>query len=248
MQLRRIIKAAALGAALSVGPTMSATAGDKPLGVVELFTSQGCNSCPPADAFFNELVQKGQVIALAYHIDYWDYLGWRDTLARPENTERQNAYMKALGSRAVYTPQVIVNGRTHVNGANRAGIEDDLAEQAREGEGMVVTINVTEREDSIVIRAEATKEPRAEANLVLIFFAAPQSIAISRGDNSGKTVTYLNAVTDVRTAGVWHGKVAEYELPKSEFAGKGGSVALLQATSRDGGPGAILGAALVQKP
>ncbi len=248
MQFRRIIATTALAAALSFNGAMRADAGDKPAGVVELFTSQGCNSCPPADAIFSELVSKGQVIALAYHVDYWDYLGWRDTLARPENGDRQNSYMKSLGTRAVYTPQVIINGRTHINGTNRAGIDADLEAQSREGKGLTVSIKVTERADSIVIRAGATTEPQAEANLVLVFFSGPQSIAVSRGDNTGQTTTYFNAVTEVRTAGMWHGKVTEYELPKSEFVGKGGSVALLQTTSRDGDPGPIIGAVVISKP
>lgn len=168
---RHFARVGAVALAMSLLGGIAAAQDVQPLGVVELFTSQGCNSCPPADAFFNELVEQGKVVALAYHVDYWDYLGWQDTLARPENTERQYGYMKALGSRAVYTPQVVVNGRTHVNGTNRAGIADDLAEQARDGQGLVVPVKVTEREDSYLIRAEATKEPAAEANLVLVYFS-----------------------------------------------------------------------------
>lgn len=243
----RTIAAAAL-TLLAALPAMSHAEDRKPLGVVELFTSQGCNSCPPADAFFSKLVEKGDVIALAYHVDYWDYLGWRDTMARPENTERQYAYMKALGSRAVYTPQVIVNGRSHVNGTNAAGIEDDLAEKAQQGEGMLVGIDVAEREDSIVIRVDATSQPAAEANLVLVFYDGPSSIAISRGENSGRTATFVNAVSDFRTAGMWHGKSTEFELPKSEFAEKGGCIALLQSSTEAGGPGPILGAAIIRRP
>ena len=88
----------------------------KPAGVVELFTSQGCSSCPPADEIFGELARKGDVIALAYHVDYWDYLGWQDTLATQDNTARQYDYAKTFGARSVYTPQAVINGRTHVNG------------------------------------------------------------------------------------------------------------------------------------
>ncbi|TIO36397.1 MAG: DUF1223 domain-containing protein, partial [Mesorhizobium sp.] len=87
---------------------------EKPLGVVELFTSQGCSSCPPADEFFAELAAKENVVALAYHVNYWDYLGWQDTLSNKENTERQYDYMRAFGSRSVYTPQAVINGRSHV--------------------------------------------------------------------------------------------------------------------------------------
>jgi len=244
-QLRTILAAAF---ALLATCNLAAADAEKPLGVVELFTSQGCNSCPPADALFNKLVEKGDVIALAYHVDYWDYLGWSDTLARSENTQRQYAYMRSLGSRAVYTPQVVVNGRSHVNGTNGAGIDDDLAEQARDGDAMGVGIKVDETPDSIVIRVDATTKPSAEANLVLVFFEGPRSISISRGENSGRTATFLNAVSEFRTAGMWHGKATEFELPKSEFMDKGGCVALLQSASQAGDPGPILGAAVVRRP
>ena len=239
---------AALFCVLALGVPDASRAGDaKPLGVVELFTSQGCNSCPPADAFFNELAAQDGVIALAYHVDYWDYLGWRDTLARPQNTERQYAYMKALGGRDVYTPQVIVNGREPLKGSDRQRIRQDLAAQASRGDGMAVELSATENGDSITIRVGPGASAK-EANLVLVFYAPPQSIAIDRGENNGRTATYLNAVKDIRVAGVWHGKPAEYELPKSEFNGKGGCVALLQSLAGDGGPGPILGAAIIRRP
>ena len=101
-----------------------AFAGDvkKPSGVVELFTSQGCSSCPPADAVLAELAEAGDVVALGYHVDYWDYLGWKDTLGSPENTARQYEYGKSFGDRSVYTPQAVINGRTHVNGAKREAV------------------------------------------------------------------------------------------------------------------------------
>ena len=99
--------------------------------MVELFTSQGCSSCPPADALFAELAAKEDLVALAYHVDYWDYLGWQDTLSRKENTERQYDYMRAFGSRSVYTPQAVINGRVHVNGASRGEVDGALARMAR---------------------------------------------------------------------------------------------------------------------
>src|SRR5690606_18761221 len=106
--------AATLGFALS-----SASAAEpvkRPKGVVELFTSQGCNSCPPAAEYLSQLALEGDVVALSYHVDYWDYLGWRDTLANADNTQRQQQYNRAFGTRSVYTPQAIVNGRQEVNG------------------------------------------------------------------------------------------------------------------------------------
>src|SRR5690606_29247620 len=98
----------------------------RPLGVVELFTSQGCSSCPPADEALVELAARGDVIALSFHVDYWDYLGWRDTLASPANTQRQQGYARAFGAQSVYTPQAVINGRTHTSGAKKAEIEQTL--------------------------------------------------------------------------------------------------------------------------
>ncbi|RWP76782.1 MAG: DUF1223 domain-containing protein, partial [Mesorhizobium sp.] len=122
---------------------------DRPLGVVELFTSQGCSSCPPADTLFSELAAKEDIVALAYHVDYWDYLGWQDTLGRKENTERQYDYMRAFGSRSVYTPQAVINGRVHVNGASRGEVDGALARMAKSGEGMRVAVKVSRTSDRV---------------------------------------------------------------------------------------------------
>lgn len=240
---------AALFCALAATVARPVVAQEKPLGVVEFFTSQGCNSCPPADAYFNELARQPDVIALAYHVDYWDYLGWRDTLARPQNTERQYGYMRALGARDVYTPQMIVNGRQKVKGADRAALRQDLSKQTADGEGMTVGMKVSEDDDSVTIEVDAASNPDAqEANVILVYFDGPQAIEIDRGDNTGRKATYMNAVTDMRVAGIWHGAPNRYELPKSEFVDKGGCVALLQKVAKDGAPGPILGATIIRRP
>jgi hypothetical protein len=219
----------------------------KPLGVVELFTSQGCSSCPPADAFFSELVAKGEVIALAYHVDYWDYLGWHDTLARPENTQRQRDYGRAFGVRSVYTPQAVINGRAHVNGAKRAAVTGTLETLQSAGKGLSVELTAAEQGESIVI--ETGGGPTySKAHLVLVFFEDAKPVTIERGENSGSTITYWNAVTAVQTAGMWKGKPTRFELPASEIAKKGGCAALLQSVSKDGLPGPILGATIIRSP
>jgi len=218
----------------------------KPVGVVELFTSQGCNSCPRADALFTEMAQRDDIVTLAYHVTYWDYLGWRDTMASKDNTERQYSYMRALGAGSVYTPQVVVNGRFHVNGANRAAINDTLAEAAEDS--LPVGLTVRTVGDSVVIDAGESKTPSAKAHLVLVYYGPPLQVDIGRGENNGRKMTYWNAVSDVQTAGMWHGKAQSYELPASEIARKGGCAVLLQSVAADGGPGPILGAAIVRKP
>jgi len=221
---------------------------DKPLGVVELFTSQGCNSCPPADEFFAELAAKSDIVALSYHVDYWDYLGWQDTLSRKENTERQYEYMRAFNGRSVYTPQAVINGRTHVNGANRAAVDGALDSMARTGEGMLVSVKVGRSADGIVIDA-GDGEPSANAHLVLVYFEPPQTVRIDKGENDGRDLTYWNAVSAIQTAGMWHGRAQRYELPASEISKKkGGCAVLLQSVGPDGLPGPILGAAFIRKP
>ena len=221
----------------------------KPRGVVELFTSQGCNSCPPADEFFAELAANPDLVALAYHVDYWNYLGWEDTLSRKENTERQFDYMRAFNNRSVYTPQAVINGRAHVNGASRGDVDDALDSLASAGAGMQVGIKVSRTGDGVRIDTEeASDAGNTKAHVVVVYFHPPQTVTIDKGENGGRSMTYWNAVSDIQTAGMWHGKAQRYELPMSAVAKKGGCAVLLQSVGKDGLPGPILGAAFIHKP
>jgi hypothetical protein len=222
-----------------------------PLGVVELFTSQGCSSCPPADELFADLAARQDIVALAYHVDYWDYLGWKDTLSSKKNTERQYAYMRAFGARSVYTPQAVINGRTHVNGASQLAVDNALVSMDKAAEGMRVAVKVTHEGDGVMIDAgDAGANPATPSNahVIVVYFDRPQTISIGKGENSGRRETYWNAVSDIQTAGMWHGKAQRYELPMSEISKKGGCAVLLQAVGKDGLPGPILGAAMIRKP
>jgi len=245
MNRRILLRLAAAAAVICAVPSF---AGDilKPRGVVELFTSQGCSSCPPADEMLAELAAKGDVVALGYHVDYWDYLGWKDTLATPENTERQYQYGKTFGKRTVYTPQAVINGRTHVSGAKKLAVAGALAEMESNDDGLSVDINVTRTEESVLIDTAAAPGGKGDAHLVLVHFDPMKPVKIERGENDGKTITYANAVTSVRTAGMWHGKAARFELPRSEINKNGGCAILLQSVDKEGLPGPILGAAVVQ--
>ena len=250
MDLGRILGLAALTLVLSpiAGPSMAEDL-QKPLGVIELFTSQGCNSCPPADAVFADFAQEGEVVALAYHVNYWDYLGWQDTLGSVESTERQYDYMKSFGTRSVYTPQAVINGRAHVNGAVRSEVTAALDGMSGAGNGLKVGISVTRSGDSVVIETDSAKEPVGEAHVVLVYYDPVQPVVITRGENTGKTVNYWNAVKDIQTAGMWHGKSARFEMPVSDMAKKGSNCAvLLQSAGKDGAPGPILGAAVIDIP
>jgi hypothetical protein len=250
MNWGRIVGLAAGALALSAFVVPS-IAGDeeRPLGVVELFTSQGCSSCPPADNVLADLAKQGDVVALAYHVDYWDYLGWQDTLGSAENTRRQYDYMKSFRTGSVYTPQAVINGSTHVNGAHRSEVAKALDGLKNAGNGLKVDLAVTRSGESILIKTGAASGPVGEAHVLLVFYDAAQPVRITRGENSGKTVTYWNAVRSFQTAGMWHGKEATFELPASDLAKKGANCAvLLQSAGRDGAPGTIIGAAVVRIP
>lgn len=221
-------------------------------GVVELFTSQGCDACPPADAVLEELGHRPDIVALAYHVDYWDYLGWRDTLGLRENTERQRAYMAALRSRMVYTPQAVVNGRIHLNGSNREGLLRALKEMSLAEAGVVVPLSVTRSGDGFVVAAGPMLSEKCKgirrADLLLVSFDAPKRVAVDTGENGGRTITYWNPVAGVRAVGLWHGEPARYALPASLLPEGKGAIAILQAVGKDGLPaGPILGAAVIRQ-
>lgn len=234
------------GVLAAAGPAVSGDI-ERPEGVVELFTSQGCSSCPPADKVLLDLSMAGTVIALGYHVDYWDYLGWKDTLGKPEFTERQKGYARTFASRGVYTPQAVINGRIHVNGADRAAIDRALAAMNSSGESLSVDVSIELAGDSVIIKAGDGGDRAGDAHLVLIFFDKATDVTIERGENRGRTITYANVVTGMQTAGMWHGDAVRYELPRSELTrqGSGGCAVLLQVVEKGGRPGRILGATVM---
>jgi hypothetical protein len=215
-----------------------------PKGVVELFTSQGCSSCPPADAAFRKLVNQGDVIALAYHVDYWNYLGWADTLSSKENTERQYGYARMMGRSNVYTPQAIVNGRDHLAGADLDGINRKVESYREEGKGLSVPISTKMRGDEMEIRIGAGQ---GRASVVIVYFDKEKTIDVEKGENSGQKISYLHSVANVETVGMWDGKATSLTLPASvmEKPELEGCAILLQASTPNGDPAAILGATVV---
>lgn len=220
--------------------------GNRPKAVVELFTSQGCSSCPPADAFLAELAERDDVVALAYHVDYWDYLGWNDTLATAENSARQKQYNDAFASRSVYTPQAVINGREHVNGAKNAEVSGAMSRLDGQGEGMAVDVAVSYGDDSVVIETGESGHLFDEAQIVLVYFKSRTRVEIEQGKNGGQIYGYRNAVRDFHSAGSWSGNSMRIELPLSELKKKDadGCAVLIQKLGEDGQPGAIIGAAI----
>lgn len=224
----------------------AALAGDvlAPKGVVELFTSQGCSSCPPADAALKKLVMQGDVVALSYHVDYWNYLGWADTLSSKENTERQYGYAHSLGRSGVYTPQAIINGREHVNGADLAAINGRMDAFKTNGLGLSVPISAEVKGDEMEI---SLPPGQGQADIVVAYFTKKEMVDVVRGENSGRQMEYWHSVYDVQTVGMWDGKALKITLPvRTMGQSKKDGCAILLQTSRPGGePSAILGAAIV---
>lgn len=215
-----------------------ARAGDSPI-VVELFTSQGCSSCPPADAYMRELANRDGVIALSFNVDYWNYLGWEDTLASPAHTERQRAYARRLGLSGVYTPQIVVNGAAEGVGSKRDKIEREIA--GARTTPLPVAVSFTDKGDTLTLDAGAGRSPGQPVTLWLIRFTKEETVEIGRGENRGRTMVYAHAVRELTPVGMWSGKAMSLTLPKGDLLAGGfdGCVALLQAGK--GGP--ILGAA-----
>lgn len=210
--------------------------------VLELFTSQGCSSCPPADALLAEYADRDDVLALSFNVDYWDMRGWEDTLASHDYTERQRNYAAARGDGKIYTPQLVIDGRQHVVGSSRKKIEAALDSVP----GLPVRITMTSAGDSVSVDiGEAAQQPHA--TLWLVMYDPAVTVPIERGENSGRTLTYTNVVRKLRPIAMWKGAAMSVDLPRSEMtqAKVSRCAVLLQAETADGLPGPILGAATV---
>jgi len=229
---------------VAVAGSVCAQDGVTPKGVVELFTSQGCSSCPPADAVLEKLIDQGDVVALSYHVDYWNYLGWADTMSSKENTARQYAYAKSLGRSNVYTPQAVINGRDHMNGADLGAINGKLDAFKKAGEGLNVDVGASMQGDELAITIGAGQ---GKANVVIAYFDQEQTVTIKKGENVDRKVAYWHTVTDVQTVGMWDGKAMRLVLPSSlvKSAKKDGCAVLLQTSGPEGEPGTIMGAAVL---
>ena len=146
-----------------------------PRGVVELFTSQGCYSCPPADKLLGQLAADDDVLALAWHVDYWDYLGWKDSFAKASHSERQYSYARSLGERQVYTPQAVVNGKAHAVGSKEKSVRNLIAALSTGDHGMSVKIDAKIDDDGLSISVPGISKPR-EATLYMVYFDRKQTV------------------------------------------------------------------------
>ena len=182
--------------------------------VVELFTSQGCSSCLKADDLMGEVADRPGILVLTYAVDYWDYLGWRDTFAKEDYSARQRAYMKRMSGREVYTPQIVVNG-TSETAAIHADKVDPLILRAGRAKGLPSPV-LRQRSDTR-ISVGAGRYPKGGAEVWLVRFdPTDQAVEIKRGENRGKTMVYHNVVRDLVRLGSWSGKARSYTLPTPE--------------------------------
>jgi hypothetical protein len=218
----------------------------EPRAVVELFTSQGCSSCPPADKIIGELAKDPSVIALSMPIDYWDYLGWKDTLADSRFSARQKAYSQMRGDRDVYTPQVVVNGSAHVVGSDRAGIESAIGDTEKAAGVMSVPVTMTLAGKQITVAvAASTKAPAmTHGEIWICSISKAVSISIGRGENRGREVTYHNVVRNLLKVGDYNGSAGNWTVPLENISRDGvdAAVVYVQDGNRDK-PGPMLGAA-----
>ncbi len=243
--MRRLSLAAALvalGAASSIGSSVaqSPQQADAKHGntVLELFTSQGCSSCPPADALLGRLTERRGVLTLSFSVDYWDYLGWHDTLASAANSQRQREYARARGDGSVYTPQIVVDGMTHVNGADEKAIERAMeAAQARLAD-VKVPVAIRAEGDTLIIdigAAPAQSDKRA-GTVWLAIAKEAETVAVGRGENRGRQLTYHHPVRELTPIGMWKGEPMTLRLPLKDLKTTGGDCVVTLLQVENAGP------------
>lgn len=207
--------------------------------VVELFTSQGCSSCPPADALLGELSMRDDVIALALHVDYWDYIGWVDTFGSPEMTRRQHGYAHAVGSTVVYTPQIIVEGQEHVIGVRPMAVAELI--QAHLATPDPVAVALTQDGGAVTLEARAYMDPpRPRMVVQLVTYSPHEEVQIERGERAGTVGHHYNVVTSWQVVAEWDGAAPFHA--RIDRQGDRPLVVIVQQA----GQGPILGAARLE--
>jgi hypothetical protein len=230
-----VTKRAAVGLTALTVLCGSAAASPEPRPLVlELFTSQGCSSCPPADAYLGQLSTRPDVVALAFHVDYWDELGWRDRFALPQSVARQNVYAQNLRRASVYTPELVIDGRTDAVGADGRAVTSALAAR-RTGAPLSVAL---EKGELLVDVGAQPDAPRCD--VLLVAYLRHAVSAVGRGENAGRNLEEFNIVREVRPLGTWHGEARDFHLPLAVLPRDATDVAVLIQSS---GQGPIVGAA-----
>jgi hypothetical protein len=215
---------------------LPAMAENRPV-VVELFTSQGCSSCPPADKLMHSLAERDDIIALALHVDYWDYIGWADSFADPGFSARQRQYAKTGGRKMIYTPQIIVNGQDHVVGTRPIDVAD-LIDKHRD-RPVTMTLDLARAGDQVMIELAPARAVSGPFVIQMARYRPSETVTITRGENAGKTFTYANIVTDLTRLTTWDGQVpvtltatAPGDLPVVVLVQRGDGLGLIEAAAR----------------
>jgi hypothetical protein len=243
MDCRRIVIAAALACAVT-----PAIAGE-PRAVVELFTSQGCSSCPPADRLMGELANDQTLVTLSLPVDYWDYLGWKDTLALHGNSTRQHEYALARGDREVYTPQAVINGIVHVLGSDRAAIDAAIAKTRQSAAPLTLPVTLAVADGTVTIHISAAANERRKGEVWLCPVTSKTQVKIGRGENRGRTLAYYNVVRRWIKLGEWNGEAEDFQIPLAKLPAAGFSlqdvdrIAVVVQSGDETKPALMLGAA-----
>lgn len=247
MNYRHIAFAGALICTASLMP-LPASAGE-PSAVIELFTSQGCSSCPPADKLLGELSRDPTLLTLSLPVDYWDYLGWKDTLALHGHSVRQRAYSIARGDREVATPQAVINGVVAVVGSDKAAIEQAIAQTRQSAAPLTLPVTVTVANGKVSVNVPAAGSAPGGAEVWLCPVTGTAKIAIGRGENGGHTLAYTNVVRRWVKLGDWNGNAVTFNVPLASLPDADFSlqdidrVAVIVQSGVAAKPGLMLGAA-----
>jgi hypothetical protein len=225
---------------MMIGLTTPAAAGEKI--VVELFTSQGCNSCPPADAYLGELAKRPDVLALSLHVDYWDYIGWKDPFAQAAFTARQREYQRVLTQRYIYTPQMVVDGHLQGVGSERSTI-DGLIGKAAKQRAAAKRPSLTRDGDGVLIEG-GQLTPGSMASVWLAVYEPAHRTPVRRGENAGRTLPNYNVVREWRVLGRYEGRPIRVPIEAPSSSAGRAIVVQEQATS---GPGPILAALVLDE-
>lgn len=239
----RLMHGVLVGAVAAVMSAGVAQAGERAAPVVvELFTSEGCNSCPPADTYLGELAKRPDILALSWHVDYWDYIGWKDPFAQHAFTMRQRAYSRTLDQRYVYTPQMVINGRLQGIGSERAAIEKLIGEAKTDHKAGAPRVTVVG--DSVHIEGG----PAGPSNVWLAIFDPQHWTQVAQGENAGHRLGEYNIVREWTQLGRYEGKPTTLKLnvDMAEYAKSGCAVVVQQQTPN--GPGPILAAYTIDPP
>jgi hypothetical protein len=238
-----IIAAGLLATGLLLSSFAVASAGE-PRALVELFTSQGCSSCPAADKLLGDLANDSTLVVMSDPIDYWDYLGWKDTLASPAHSARQRAYARVRGDRQVYTPQIVVNGAMHVLGSDQAAVEKTIAQTDQKSGVMSLPVLLSMGGAGLSVKVESAENEHNLGEVWLCPLERDVAVAIGRGENRGRTVIYHNVVRNWVKLGDWTGAETTWTVPSSQIETDGVDAAavIVQEGTHDK-PGIVLGAA-----